>query len=415
MDTSVIIIGGGLSGITAARQLQKDKVDFILLEATDQLGGRIKTDIVNGFRLDHGFQVLLTAYPEVQQWLDYQKLNLKKFLPGAQLLLDNGKQSTLGDPLRDFSSLIPTLFSSVATLKDKLLILKLKQRLAKLSIEEIFNQKEIQTREALSEEYGFSEKIVSQFFKPFFTGIFLEKELKTSRRMFDFVFKQFGEGYAAVPNKGMQAIPELLAEPLAKNKIQLNTRVSKIEKQAVQLSNGSSLKAPHIILATEATGLINELHEVKTNFQSTTHLHFTSNTPPIQKPIIALNTKKQRLVNNICTINKVAPAYAKEDENLISLSVVGETGITEKDLAKEVKKELRTWFGNETETWEHLHTRTIHYALPNQDNVLHSINNKTYLIRKGLYQAGDHLLNGSINASMKTGKEVAQLIFNENK
>ncbi|MFK8103894.1 MAG: FAD-dependent oxidoreductase [Saprospiraceae bacterium] len=410
MKPSVIIIGGGLAGLTAARQIHEKGIDFLLLEATDRVGGRVKTDVLDGFRLDHGFQVLLTAYPEAKRWLDYAQLDLKAFLPGALLLYPDGKQDLLGDPLRDFGSLFPTLFSRAGSFSDKLLTLKLKNRLSKLSIEEIFQQTEISTHSVLEKEYGFSAKMIEQFFAPFFSGIFLEKELTTSRRMFDFVFKMFSAADTAVPNLGMEAIPKLLAQPLPPDSIRTNAKVAKIDGQNVQLTDGTSLTAPHIIVATEATGIVQSLAPVKTKHQSTTHLHFVAKTAPIKKPLIALNTSKQRLVNNICVINNVAPGYAHKDQSLISLSVVGHADLAGADLEKAVRNELQKWFGNVTETWEHLHTRTVKYALPNQTKVLHTIPATQSQLRKGLYLAGDFQLNGSINAAMKIGREVGELV-----
>ena len=407
---STIIIGAGLSGLTAARQLQEKGIDSIILEATDRIGGRAKTDVVDGYRLDYGFQVLLTAYPEARRWLDYEALDLKNFSPGALLLYPDGSRDQIGDPMREVSSLFPTVFSKAGDIFDKLRVLKLKTKLSSQSIDDIFQQKEISTLEALSKEYGFSPQMVDNFFKPFFAGIFLEKELSTSRRMFDFVFKMFGEGDTAVPNLGMGELAKNLAVPLPADSIHLNARVEKIEKQTVYLTDGSSFTAPNIVIATEATGLIKELATVKTKHQSTTHLHFIADEPPIEKPIIALNTKPQRITNNICTINKVAPKYAPKDKFLISISVVGKTDFSEKELVQQTRKELATWFGKVTEEWQHLHTRTVHYALPNQATIQHDISKNQLKIRDGLYHCGDFLLNGSINAAMRSGRMVGELI-----
>ena len=413
MKSTAIIIGGGLAGLTAARQLQEKGIDFRLLEATDRIGGRVKTEVVDGFRLDHGFQVLLTQYPEAKRWLNYTKLDLKKFTPGALLLLPDGKKSQIGDPLRDLSSLLPTVFSSVGNLGDKLRILKLKIRLANLSIEEIFQQEEKTTRAVLSEDYGFSSQMIDRFFAPFFAGIFLEKELATSRRMFDFVFKMFGEGDTAVPNLGMEEIPKLLAQPIPADFITTNARVSKIYNQTVYLTDGSSFSAPHIIVATEATSFVKELAPIKTSYQSTTHLHFVAENAPLQKPIIALNTNQKRLANNICTISRVAPGYAPENKNLVSISVVGKSDFPKKELAQTVQKELETWFGKATQDWKHLDTKVIEYALPQQSKVLHDIPAQDYKIRKGLYLCGDFQLNGSINAAMTTGRKVAEIVIKD--
>ena len=411
VNPKVIIIGGGLSGLTAARQLHANGIEFLLLEQSDRVGGRVKTDVVDGFRFDHGFQVLLTAYPEAKRWLDYDKLDLRAFSPGALLLYTDGSKDQLGDPMRDLSSLFPTFFSKAGGLGDKFSVLKLRNRLSRLSIDEIFQQKERSTLEALQDEYGFSDRIIQNFFKPFFAGIFLEKDLSTSRRMFDFVFKMFSEANTAVPNLGMEEIPKMLAAPLPDESIKTNSKVVKIEGQTVHLQSGEQVEAPYIILATEATGLVRDYYSsINTIFQSTTHLHFSTQDPPINKPIIALNTNPKRLVNNICTINKVAPGYAPQDQFLISLSIVGDSGFSEVDTIKEVRKELSTWFGSATEDWQHLHTRKISYALPDQSSVANNISDESLQLRPGLFACGDFQLNGSINAAMQIGRQVGEVV-----
>ncbi len=411
MTPTVIIIGGGLSGLTAARRLQQENIDFLLLEATDRIGGRVKTDVVDGFRLDHGFQVLLSAYPEARRWLDYEQLDLKSFLPGALLLHSDGSKGRIGDPFRDVSSLIPTLFSKAGSLGDKFKILKLRKRLSSLSIDAIFEQPEHKTVEVLSREYGFSSKIIERFFKPFFSGIFLEKNLDTSRRMFDFVFKMMGEGRTAVPNLGMEEIPRQLAANLPEHAIRPNTSVEEISGQNVKLADGSLITAPHIIVATEASSLINSLTPIDIKYQSTVHLHFVSETPVIPQAIIALNTRSGRIFNNICTINRVAPAYAPKGKHLVSISVVGLSKLSHADLEKAVRKELELWFGKQVQDWDHLHSRNVYYALPNQSTVKNNLQASKLQLRKGLYLCGDFTLNGSINAAMRSGRIAAESVL----
>ena len=180
----------------------------IVLESTDRVGGMVKTDIVEGFQVDHGFQVLLSSYAAAKKYLDYDALKLQEFKSGSCIFI-NGKKKFIGDPLRDSSILFSTLFSGIGSLSDKLKILKLNKSLKKKSILEIFSSKETTTLEYLN-NLGFSNGIIHKFFQPFFTGIFLEPDLKTSSRMFEFVFKMFGDGSAVMPEGGIEDISKQL-------------------------------------------------------------------------------------------------------------------------------------------------------------------------------------------------------------
>ena len=207
-DADVLIIGAGLTGLSAARHLYRQNFSVKVLEATDRVGGRVKTDRVDGYLLDRGFQVLLTQYPETKEWLDYDALDLKPFAPGATILNEQGIHQVM-DPFRVPTAAFKTLAAPVGSLADKLRMLWLKNRLKGMTLEDIFAQPEITTLSAI-QKYGFSERMLRNFFQPFIAGIFLENGLITSRREFDFVFKMFSEGDTAVPAQGMEEIPRQL-------------------------------------------------------------------------------------------------------------------------------------------------------------------------------------------------------------
>jgi len=163
-----LIIGAGVSGLVAAIELEKAGYTPTIFEATDRVGGRVKSDDLNGFPADHGFQVLLTEYPEAKRYLDYEKLDLIQFLPGS-VIFKNGKMEKIGDPLRDVSFLWPTTFADVGSVNDKRLILQLSLALKKKSIEDIFAEPDSSTR-AYLKIYGFSEEMIHDFFQPFFAA-----------------------------------------------------------------------------------------------------------------------------------------------------------------------------------------------------------------------------------------------------
>jgi phytoene dehydrogenase-like protein len=411
-NTDVIVIGAGLSGLIAALTLEEKGKKVKLLEATDRPGGRIKTDEVDGYLLDRGFQVLLTQYPETQRYLDYDHLRLRSFAPGAIILNKFGQQE-ITDPTRVPQAAFNTLFAKVGSLSDKLKILRLKRKLGSQTVDQIFDQPEMSTLSVI-QQYGFSESMLRNFFQPFMAGIFLENALTTSRREFDFVFKMFSEGDTAVPERGMEEIPKQLVERLQPDTLITNQRVESITEQTVNTSTGETYSAATILLATEPNDILQKVTENKISDarHSTTNLYLIADKSPIPKPMLALNANPERLVNNILVMNEVSPAYAPEGKYLISISINGLSSASDEELTENIKSELKPCFGDQTDQWQHLRTYRIDYALPNQDSVSHNLTADQCKVREGLYITGDYLLNGSINAAMRAGRQAAEIIVN---
>lgn len=412
-EEKVIIIGAGVAGLTAAIELEKAGFKPTILESSNSIGGRVKTDKVEGFLLDHGFQVLLTAYPEAQRYLDYEKLKLKKFKPGA-LIIDTDKGNyAISDPLRQPGALFSMIFSPVGSFSDKLKIFQWTRALKKLSVEAVFAKPEISSLEFLKNK-GFSKAIIEQFFKPFFGGIFLENELSTSSRMLEFVFKMFGEGFAAVPESGMQAIPEMLAEHLSQTEIKFNQRVEQVGLRKVSLEKGEEIEANFIIVATKADQLLPQLQGQFSEDQFVTSLYFSSDIDPIGKPLIALVPDEDKLINNVTVMNDTSDSYAPEGSFLLSVSVTRNYEENDKQLKERILKELITIFPElSNATLEHLKTYYIDHALPKIDDFQNTIKPSHCKVQEGVYLAGDYLLNGSINAAMASGRYAAHAVFED--
>ena len=410
MKSDVIIIGAGISGLTSAVYLTRQGKTVLLLEATDSVGGRIKTENYNGFLLDHGFQVLLTAYPECQQLLDYKALNLKTFLPGATVLYEKG-QFEIADPFRRPKALFSTIFAPVGSLKDKLITFFLKNKLVASSIEKLFSKNELTTFEHL-QNFGFSPKMINRFYKPFFSGIFLENNLDTSSRMFDFVMKMFSEGDAAIPELGMQEIPKQLANLLPKEAIKFNSKVEKIEGQRVILSDASEFYAENIIVATEANGLASDyVSKEKTKSQSVTTVYFEAEIAPTDKAIVVLNaSENKKWANNLVVLTNVSKKYAPDYKVLIAVSCNGIATISDQELAQNIQNELQFWYGEQVKNWKLLKVFRISYALPDLKSFTNDLQKSQMQVAENLFVCGDYLMNGSINAAMKSGRLVAELI-----
>ncbi len=401
-DYKIHIIGAGVSGLIAAKVLEDSGFHPIIIEATDRVGGRVKTDIINGYQLDQGFQVLLTAYPAAQKYLDFDALQLQHFVSGAAIF-DNGKQKMLGDPLRDMSLLLPTLFSGIGSITDKFKVLKLNTLLKETSLEQIFDKPETTTYKYLI-DFGFSEEMITKFFKPFFGGIFLESELQTSSRMFEFVYKMFGEGSAALPKVGIEAIPQQLKEKLKQTTFRFNSKVKAVENGKIVLEDGTEMESDYSIVATEASHLISNLKNQKIQWKFCDTLYFETDSRKIEKPLIGLITAKDALVNNIFYHTSLETKSSSSKE-LLSVTIVKEHNLTSDNLQKQVEKELEALCG--ITALKFIKHYSIPKALPKLDSLQYEMNPSETQLTTRIFLAGDVQLNGSLNAAMIAGERAA--------
>ncbi|KAJ8439544.1 hypothetical protein Cgig2_007061 [Carnegiea gigantea] len=358
---TAIVIGGGLAGLSASTKLYSSGVPFLLLEASDGVGGRVRTDSVDGFLLDRGFQIFITAYPEAQKLLDYSSLNLKKFYSGAKVYFD-GKFHVVADPVRHFWDAVGTLVNPIGTVVDKLLIGLTRIRVLQKSDEEIFYCSEVPIIELLR-SWGFSESIIDRFFRPFFGGIFFDRELETTSRLFDFIFKSLALGDNTLPEKGIGEISNQLASKLPSDSIRLNSRVIsiQIEKQksahwvSVKLENGEELRSETgVILAVEepeaekllAGTLLVSDKRVKKPGRSTVCLYFSAEKAqiPSSDPVLYLNGSGKGIINNMFFATTVAPSYGPPGKALVSVSLIGLfNDVADDDLVAQVVRELSEW------------------------------------------------------------------------
>ena len=398
----VHIIGGGISGLVAAQVLESHGLSPVIIDGSDRVGGRLKTDTVKGFQLDRGFQVLLSSYSAAKKYLDYKSLNLQNLKAGS-CVFAGGKQYFFGDPIRDVSLFIPTLFSPLGTLGDKLKVAKLNFHLQKKSIDKIFEDREITTKEYLTAK-GFSKNIIKNFFTPFFSGIFLEDELYTSSRMFEFVFKMFGEGLALMPKGGIEDISIHLKDKLQKTEIHHNSFVSNVKGMEITMSDGKKIKTNYTIIATEPTNLVEGLKGQKVDWKSCQNLYFTCSSRVYEKAFIGLVSNQECLINNIFYPTSI-PTDKKGKDELISVTVVKDHGLTEKELIERVKNELKKECKIEGITFLKLYN--IPKALPKLNNLQYDITPSETKLKDGVFLAGDLLLNGSLNAAILAGEKAA--------
>jgi protoporphyrinogen oxidase len=402
-EYKIHIIGAGVSGLIAARVLEDNGYAPIVIEASDRVGGRLKTDIISDFYLDHGFQVLLTAYPAVQKYLDFEALDLQLFLPGASIF-KNKKQKVIGDPIKDLSLLFPTLFSGIGNFTDKLKILRLNKQLKKKSISNIFIEKE-QTTYSYLLDFGFSNEIITEFFKPFFSGIFLETKLETSSRMFEFIYKMFGEGSAAIPKYGIGEVPKQLFQNLNNTKFIFNRKVTSVNDREIILDDTTVLESDFTIIATESSDLISNLKLQPAEWNSCYTLYFVTQSRVISKRLIGLVHKEGALINNFFYHTSLNLSL-KPVEELLSVTVIDKQNLGDKALIERVKAELNEICGID-DVVRFIKYYNLPKSLPKLSNLKYEVLPSETGLTKSLFLAGDTQLNGSLNAAMISGERAA--------
>lgn len=402
LSNQVLIIGAGLSGLACALELLRADIPFLLLEASDAPGGRVRTDEADGFLLDRGFQVYLDAYPNAGRLLDLPALGLCPFSPGA-LVFHGGRLHRVMDVFRRPGSLLPSALAPIGTIPDKLRVALLKWRAHRMSTEEIAGSADRSTLEHLR-ALGFSEGMIDVFFRSFYGGIFLERDLRTSSRMFDFTFKMFSAGSATLPAKGMGEITRQLAARLPAGCLRLDTPVAALAPGAATLASGELITADEIVVATDASAaakLLPGSFPKPVSWRSVTNLYYAADKSPINEPIIALNGSGKGIVNNVCVLSDVCRAYAPPGQHLISVSVLGLDD--RPDLPGTVIGELAAWFGLEVRGWRHLRTDRIGHALPEQLPG----GGKFQAPAPGLHLCGDYQTSASIEGAITSGQDTA--------
>lgn len=408
-NPDILIIGAGLAGLCCARRLSEARVSFQIVEGSDGVGGRVRTDEVEGFLLDRGFQVLLTAYPEARKVLDYTALDLKSFLPGA-ISYFAGRMNQLVDPWRMPGMWRVALRSDFGTVGDKLRMVRLRSRLKRTSIEELFRRPERSIKDGLLAE-GFSQEMIHRFFRPFIGGMVLDGELKSSSRMFEFVFKMLCEGDTAVPARGMGAIPAQLADKFPADAVRVHAKVESLHENEITLQGGETLQARAIVVAADGPAAAHLVGEAEPASRSVTCFYYAADEPPVPQPMVVLNGDGAGPVNNFAVMTQIAPSYAPAGKHLISISVLGIQELTDVQLGGFIIAQMKNWFGPVARSWRFLKSYRVPHAQPQQYPGALEPPERPVRVRPGIYVTGDHLDNASIHGAMVSGRRAAEAVL----
>jgi phytoene dehydrogenase-like protein len=400
----VLIAGGGLAGLNCARHLAAAGMMPLIVEASDGVGGRVRTDSVDGFLLDRGFQVLLTAYPEAKAALDYDTLRLQAFEPGSQIRY-NGAFHRVVDPFRRPLQGLESLFGPIGTLGDKMRVAMLRSSVLDGPCRDLFLRPRV-TTEARLREFGFGNSMLDRFFRPFFGGIFLDAELRVSSRMFDFVFRMLALGDTSIPEEGMGKIPRQLASFLPAGAVRLNSPVQSIDAKTVTLASGERFEAGAVVLACDGPAAARLAGLPDPGSRAVSCLYYAAPEPPVAGRWLVLNGDRRGPINNLCVPSNVAPGYAPAGQSLVSVTVLGEMG---EDGEPEVRSQLTAWFGQSAARWRHLRTYRVPQAQPDTaDPVEPGLPSR---LPSGLYVCGDYRTTPSIQGALLSGRLAAEAVL----
>jgi len=399
----VVVVGAGLAGLACAADLAGAGVSVRVLEAGDAVGGRVRTDRQAGFRLDRGFQVFNTSYPQVQRRLALRELQLCPFTPGLLLHTADGRVR-FTDPTRQPGRVADLLPGRLAGPRDLAALGALSARDMFAPVSWLRRGRDRSTQAALAAA-GISAQLTERLFRPFLSGVFLEDELITSSRFFHLVWRSMLRGSLCLPWRGMQAVPELLATDLPTGAISLETPVSALTGDGVLLDGGEEVPADAVVVATgpaAAKALLPDLAVPET--RTVTTVYHAAPVSPLAEPTLLVDTERTVLHTSVLT--EVVPGYASDGRALVSTSVLGrETPALEQT----VRDRLATLYQTATSGWEHLSTVTVEGALPAMP-APHPLT-RASRVAPGRYVCGDHRATGSVQGALASGARAAREVL----
>ena len=415
----IVIVGAGLAGLACATALQRQGKPFLLLDASDTPGGRLRTSFRDGFTLDHGFQVVLSSYSAVAKVVNIASLKPRYFESGA-LLAHGGRFTHLANPLRHPHALVEDLTTTAFSLRDKLLLGALVTRTVMSSDSRLLSRcarrDDLSTQDFLR-RFGFSALFVARFAQPFFGGVLLDGDLGTSAGLFLYYLKKFSTGRAWLPAGGIAAFPTQMASALPSNSLRLRTQVMALDIKnesacGVTLEHGEHIAASSIVLALDEPTVCQLLERpAPERARSVAVVYFKSRQSIYSHSCLVLPESGSGLVRHFAQVTNVAPEFAPRGFHLISASVLDFSALSDESLAHAVKMEITALFPNTSHSLEYLETIRVPYAVPAQPPGF--ANRKPIPnLPAGVFAAGDWASGASIQSAISSGLDSAHSILN---
>jgi glycine/D-amino acid oxidase-like deaminating enzyme len=433
----VLVIGAGLAGLQCARELQAAGRDVQVWEAADEVGGRIRTEQVDGFLVDRGFQVLNPAYPGVRRWVDVGALELQPFGAGLGVRRDDGL-AILAHPLREPQLVARTLGSGMVKPRDAAALL----RWARPAVTRSWGhydggaktdgaglrhtgprrnsmRRDVTLRRALDDARlaGELRRVVEQFF----AGVLLEDDGSTSNDFACLLLRTFALGVPGLPRLGMQSLPRQLADSLAAP-VRTGTRVESVRREDGALlvrAPGAELRAEQVVVAADpvSAGKLSPgngdggapgsggpaMKGVLTHW-------FAASEPPSRLNFLCVDARQRPggpLVNT-AVVSNAAPGYAPPGRHLVQTSALFGPGRPAPG-EDEVRRHAADIYGSDAAGWELVARHEVPNALPVQPPPLEAP--RPAEVSPGHFLCGDYRATASIQGALESGHLAARAVL----
>ncbi|MEY4668525.1 MAG: hypothetical protein RL518_1224 [Pseudomonadota bacterium] len=399
-DADVIVVGAGLTGLRAAHRLSEAGLSVLVFERSDHVGGRMSTHEAAGYKIDHGFQVLLTAYPEVKDLDGANRLGCRSFSSGARIRR-NGQFVDFVDPLRHPEGLFTVLRASVGSFAD-LMRLFFMTRVGRRPC----SFRGLSTDAGLRES-GFSQRFQDGFLRPFLRGVLLDPHLRADFGLACFYLQMFAQGEAALPEAGIQALPSLLADRIGHSHIRHNAAVNAITHNEITLDNGDSYSARQVICAVDTMSAtqLGSPEQTMHHLASCT-LYFSASKAPFQERLVVVNADGGPIAT-LAVVSNVQPSYAPPGRSLIAVSVIGEEALLSEGAQRDlILAQATGWYGDEVRDWSYLTRIALPASVVSRPRM-----SAGYVEVSGVLYAGDYLSYPSQNGALAAGRAVADHVI----
>ncbi|MFJ8013898.1 NAD(P)/FAD-dependent oxidoreductase [Streptomyces sp. NPDC096339] len=403
--TDVLVVGAGVAGLACARDLAAAGMSVRVVEAGDAVGGRMRSDRIEGFVVDRGFQVFNTAYPQVRRRFDLKALRLRPFTPGFLVHTPAGRLG-FSDPTRRPRTMPELLSGRLARPRDLAALALLSGRDMLLPPGRLKRRPDTTVRTALTDA-GISEEFVERFFRPFVSGVFLEDELETSARVFHLVWRSMLRGTICLPAEGIGAVSQALADGLPEGAVRLETPVAELTDAGVLTTAGVEIPTRAVVVATNpgpASALLPEV--TLPDYRTLTTYYHVAPRSPLGQPTLLVDTHRRFL--NTCVLSDVAPSYTPDGQVLVATSVLGRDRQARE---RELRKALEEAYGTDTDGWDLLTVHTVEDALPAMTPP-HPLT-RTTRVAPGRYVCGDHRATGSVQGALASGARAAREVLGD--